>query len=265
MTVGPVEEGGMAAGSRFSGKVALVTGAGSGIGRAAALAFAHEGARVIVANRRAESGEETVRRIQAAGGVASFVPVDVTDEECVEAMVASSVDLFGRIDVAVNNAGNEGRSGRLVDQTIDDFAFTMDTNFKSVWLGMKYEVRQMLRQGGGAIVNTASNLAHVGYPNLSLYVAAKSAVVGLTRAVALEYAKEGIRINAVSPGPIETELAARVFGSLDAFRNELAPLQPMGRVGVPDEIAEAILWLACDGSSLVTGQSLLVDGGFTLQ
>jgi NAD(P)-dependent dehydrogenase (short-subunit alcohol dehydrogenase family) len=256
---------GIPSGKRFADKVTLVTGAGSGIGRATALAFAREGARVVVANRQPATGEETVQRIRAAGGEATFLPVDVTNEESVEAVVASTIELYGVIDVAVNNAGNEGRNGRLVDQTLDDLAFTMDTNFKGVWLGMKYELRQMLRQGGGSIVNTASNLAHVGYPNLSLYVAAKSAVVGLTRATALEYARDGIRINAVSPGPIETELSARVFGSLEAFRNDLAPLQPMGRVGLPDEIAEAILWLASDSASLVTGQSLLVDGGFTLQ
>jgi NAD(P)-dependent dehydrogenase (short-subunit alcohol dehydrogenase family) len=257
--------GGMGTGLRFSDKVALVTGAGSGIGRATALAFAREGAHVIVANRQPSTGEETVQRIKADGGLATFLPVDVTDEESVEGLVTKTVSLCGSIDVAVNNAGNEGRNGRLVDQTADDFDFTMDTNFKGVWLGMKYQLRQMLQQGGGSIVNTASNLAHVGHANMSLYVAAKSAVVGLTRAAALEYARDGIRINAVSPGPIETELAARVFGSLDAFRNDLAPLQPMGRVGRPDEIAEAILWLASDSASLVTGQSLLVDGGYTLQ
>jgi NAD(P)-dependent dehydrogenase (short-subunit alcohol dehydrogenase family) len=255
----------MAAEPRFAGKVALVTGGNSGIGRATALAFAREGAAVVVASRTAAMGTETVRLIESAGGSARYVAVDVADEEMVAAMVAAAVEIFGRLDVAVNNAGNEGRAKRLIDQTIDDYDYTMDTNFKGVWLGMKYEIRQMLLQGGGTIVNTASNLAHVGYPNLSLYVAAKSAVVGLTRAAALEYAKEGIRVNAVSPGPTETELAVKVFGSLDVFRQELAPLQPMGRVGLPEEIAEAILWLAGDSSSLVTGQSLLIDGGFTLQ
>ena len=255
----------MQARPRFAGKVALVTGSGSGIGRATALALAREGARVVVAGRGREAGERTVALIAAAGGEATFSPVDVTDETSVAAMVATAVEAFGRLDVAVNNAGNEGRTGRLIDQTIEDYAFTMDTNLKGVWLGMKYELRQMLRQGGGSIVNTASNLAHVGLANMSLYVAAKSAVVGLTRATALEYAKDGIRINAVSPGPIETELAERVYGSLDAFRDALAPPQPMGRVGLPNEVAEAILWLAGDGASLVTGQSLLVDGGFAIQ
>jgi NAD(P)-dependent dehydrogenase (short-subunit alcohol dehydrogenase family) len=255
----------MASEPRFAGKVALVTGGNSGIGRATALAFAREGAAVVVASRGSEMGNETVRQIEAVGGKARWVVADVADEASAAAAVAATVELFGRLDVAVNNAGNEGRAKRLIDQTLDDYAFTMDTNLKGVWLGMKYEIRQMLRQGGGTIVNTASNLAHVGYPNLSLYVAAKSAVVGLTRAAALEYAREGIRINAVSPGPVETELAARVFGSLERFRQELGPLQPMGRVGLPQEIAEAILWLAGDDSSLVTGQSLLVDGGFTLQ
>jgi NAD(P)-dependent dehydrogenase (short-subunit alcohol dehydrogenase family) len=245
--------------------VALVTGSGSGIGRATALAFAREAAQVVVAGRGREAGDNTVRLIAEAGGDATFVAVDVTDEESVAALVATAVDKFGRLDIAVNNAGNEGRMGRLVDQTAHDYAYSMDTNFKGVWLGMKYELRQMLRQGGGSIVNTASNLAHVGLANMSLYVAAKCAVVGLTRAAALEYAKDGIRVNAVSPGPIETELAERVYGSLDSFRDALAPLQPLGRVGLPNEIAEAILWLAGDGASLVTGQSLLVDGGFTIQ
>jgi NAD(P)-dependent dehydrogenase (short-subunit alcohol dehydrogenase family) len=255
----------MPAGSGLDGKVALVTGAGSGIGRATALALARAGARVVVAGRNRDGGEETVRRIAEQGGVATSVAVDVTSEEDVAAMVATAVATFGCLDVAVNNAGNEGRSGRLVEQTLDDFAFTLDTNLKGVWLGLKYEIRQMLAQGGGSIVNTASNLAHVGYPGLSLYVAAKSAVVGLTRAAALEYARDGIRVNAVSPGPIETELAERVFGTMDAFRTALGPRQPFGRVGLPDEVAQAILWLASDASSLVTGQSLLVDGGFTLQ
>jgi NAD(P)-dependent dehydrogenase (short-subunit alcohol dehydrogenase family) len=251
--------------ARFAGKVALVTGGNSGIGRATALAFAREGAAVVIVSRGLKMGNATVRQIEAIGGQAHYVAADVADEESVAAMVATTVQTFGRLDIAVNNAGNEGRAKRLIDQTVDDYDFTMDTNLKGVWLGMKYEIRQMLRQGGGTIVNTASNLAHVGYPNLSLYVAAKSAVVGLTRAAALEYAREGIRINAVSPGPIETELAARVFGSLERFRQELGPLQPMGRVGLPREIAEAILWLAGGASSLVTGQSVLVDGGFTLQ
>jgi NAD(P)-dependent dehydrogenase (short-subunit alcohol dehydrogenase family) len=255
----------MTDGLRFAGKVALVTGSGSGIGRATALAFAREGAAVVVTCRTEEAGAETLRRIAGSVGTSAFISSDVTDEASVKALVDEVVRRFGRLDIAVNNAGNEGRNGRLFEQTVDDYQFTMDSNLKSVWLCMKHELRQMLEQGGGAIVNTASNLAHVGYPNLSLYVMAKSAVVGLTRAAALEYAREGIRVNAVSPGPIETELAARVFGSLDAYREELAPRQPMGRVGKPDEVAQAILWLASDASSLVTGQSLLVDGGFTLQ
>jgi NAD(P)-dependent dehydrogenase (short-subunit alcohol dehydrogenase family) len=250
---------------RFAGKVALVTGSNSGIGRATALALAAEGARVVVTGRRLDPCDETVRRIVEGGGEAIALTADVTDEASVAALIERTVELWGRLDVAVNNAGNEGRTGRLVDQTDDDLAFTFDTNFKGVWLPMKHEIRQMLRQGGGSIVNTASNLAHVGYPNMTLYVAAKSAVIGLTRAAALEYAREGIRINAVSPGPIETEMAERVAGNLDTFRDTLAPLQPLGRVGQPHEVAEAILWLASDASSLITGQSLLVDGGASMQ
>lgn len=255
----------MAVGGLFAGKVALVTGGSSGIGRAACLAFAREGARVVVVGRRAEAAEETIRRIAEAGGEAMAVMADVTVEADIERMVAEAVRRYGTLDVAVNNAGNAGRFGRLVDQTPDDVAYTMATNFMGVWLGMKHELRQMLAQGGGSIVNTASNLAHVGQPEMSLYVASKAAVIGLTRSAALEYATAGIRVNAVCPGPTETELAERVAGSMAAFRAELAPKQPMRRLGQPAEVAEAILWLAGDAASWMTGQSLMVDGGFTQQ
>ena len=249
----------------LAGKVALVTGGASGIGRATCLALAREGARVVVVGRTTEVAEETVRRIAAAGGEAIAVGADVSVEADVEAMVAAAVERYGSLDVAVNNAGNAGRFGRMVDQTLDDVAYTMATNFQGVWLGMKHELRQMLVQGGGSIVNTASNLAYIGQPEMSLYVASKCAVIGLTRSAALEYSTEGIRVNAVCPGPTETELAERVAGSLEAFRDALAPKQPMGRVGQPEEVAEAILWLARSTSSLVTGHALIVDGGAAAQ
>lgn len=255
----------MAQTTEFAGKVALVTGGGSGIGRATALAFARRGAQVVVAGRRASEGEDTVRLVKEAGGEAIFVQADVSKEAEVEALVNKTVAAYGRLDYAFNNAGNEGRPGPLAEQTEEAFDHTINGNLKTAWLSLKYELPQMLKQGSGAIVNNASNVGHIGMSNMSLYAAAKHAVIGLTKSAALEYAKAGIRVNAVSPGPIETPMPMRAFGSSDNFKQFFAPLVPVGRVGQPEEVAEAVVWLCADGASFVTGTDLIIDGGITTQ
>ncbi len=249
----------------FTGKIALVTGGGSGIGRATALAFARDGAKVVVAGRRTEEGQETVRLIEAAGGDATFIQTDVTQEAEVAALIAQVVATYGRLDIAFNNAGNEGKVAALVEQTSDNWDFTIDGNLKGIWLSLKYELPQMAKQGGGAIVNNASLVGHVGIANMSIYTAAKHGVVGLTRSAALEHAKAGIRVNAVSPGAILTDMPKRDFGDLAVFDQYMSSLTPMGRVGQPEEVAEAVVWLCSNNASFVTGHALLVDGGLTAQ
>ena len=249
----------------FTNKVALVTGGGSGIGRATALAFAHEGAKVVVAGRREAEGQETVQLIEKAGGEALFVQTDVTDEAAVKALVEKTVAAYGRLDYAFNNAGTEGKPGPLVEQTEDSWNVTIDGNLKSAWLSMKYELQQMNKQGSGAIVNNASIFAQVAAIGFGVYTAAKHGLVGLTKAAALEYAQAGIRVNAVSPGAIATPMGDRNFGSEEAYSQFMAPKHPVGRLGQPQEIAEAVIWLCSDKASFVTGQELGVDGGYTAQ
>jgi NAD(P)-dependent dehydrogenase (short-subunit alcohol dehydrogenase family) len=249
----------------LTGKVAIVTGGTSGIGRAAAFAYAQQGAKVVVAGRRVAEGEETLRMIKAAGGDAVFVQTDVTQAADVKAMVDRAVAVFGRLDIAFNNAGVFGESPSLLDQTDDEYDRMMNANVKGVWLCMKYEIAQMLKQGNGAIVNTASILATIAMPNIPLYVASKHAVVGLTKATALQYAKSGIRVNAVSPGAIATEMIEQATGGQDEAKAYMAGLHPIGRFGQPNEIANAVLWLSSDAASFITGETLMVDGGFVAQ
>ena len=248
-------------------KVVLVTGGGSGIGRAAALAFADAGAKVVVSGRRETEGFETVALIKKAGGQGTFIQADVSKEADVERLVTQTVSTYGHLDAAFNNAGIEGEVGKQThEQTVANYRAVIDTNVLGVLLAMKYEVGAMLKNGGGAIVNNASVGGLIGFPGVSVYVASKHAVLGLTKSAALEYAKQGVRVNAVSPGGIETPMLNRFTGGPGTqFFNQLAGMHPVGRLGRPEEIAEAVLWLCSDKASFVTGLSLTADGGWTAQ
>lgn len=250
---------------QFDGKVALVTGAGSGIGRAAALAFAREGAKVIVSDIVTEGGHETVRLIQESGGAATFVETDVSKTSEVEALVQQTVATYGRLDFAHNNAGIEGRVGRVADDDDENWDRVIAINLTGVRLCMKYEIRQMLTQNGGAIVNTSSGAGLVGIRGSSAYVASKHGVIGLTKTAALEYAKSGIRVNAVCPGVIQTPMVERISHASPRATAAMAAMHPMGRTGKPEEIAEAVVWLCSEAASFVTGHALSVDGGYVAQ
>lgn len=248
---------------KFDGKVVLITGGGSGIGRASALKFAAEGATVVIGNRNTETGQQTVQLIEAAGGKASFLKTDVSKAEDVKALVDFAVQTFGGLHVALNNAGVEGATASLVDETEENYNFIFDVNVKGLWLSMKYELQHMLQQGGGSIVNTASIAGAIGFPQHGFYDASKHAVLGLTRTAALEYAHQGIRVNAVCPGAIETEMLERFAGSQLETIDYIRSLHPIGRLGKPEEIANAVVWLSSEEASFVLGQGVFVDGGFT--
>src|SRR5438132_12218968 len=248
----------------FEGKVALVTGGGSGIGRATALAFAREGAQVMIGNRNVERGEETVSMIRDAGGTASFQRTDVMVAAEVEALVEHAVTTCGHLDVALNNAGIEGDvMPTLIDQTEANFDAVMNVNVKGVWLSMKYEIPQMLRTGGGAIVNCSSVAGVIGFPGIGIYSASKHAVVGLTKAAVLEFSARGILVNAVNPAVIDTEMVDRLADGMNVKKDDLTTFHPIGRLGRVEEVAEAVLWLCSNKASFVTGHSMMVDGGFT--
>jgi NAD(P)-dependent dehydrogenase (short-subunit alcohol dehydrogenase family) len=251
--------------NEFQGKVALVTGGTSGIGRAAAIAYAREGAKVVVAGRRAAEGEETVRLVRAQGGKAIFVPTDVAQEMQVKNLIGRTLEQFGRLDFAFNNAGIEQEPTPFLEQNEETYDRVMGINVKGVWLSMKYEIPAMLKTGGGSIVNTSSGLGVIGMPGIEIYVASKHAVIGLTKSAALEFGKQGIRVNAVLPAVIDTDMFQRFAGDKPEFRAQITALHPIGRIGKSDEIADAAIWLSSSKSSFVTGHSLLVDGGFTAQ
>ncbi len=246
----------------LDGKVALVTGATSGIGRETAVLFAKAGAKVVVSGRRELEGNETVELIRAAGGDGFFVKTDVSKASEVDALVQKAVEKFGRLDVAFNNAGTEGVWVPIVRQSEQDWDRTIAINLKGVWLCLKYEIRQMLKQGsGGAIVNMASVTGLVGGGGAAAYSASKHGVIGLTKSAALETARSRIRVNAVCPGVIETPMEQRLFGAPAANKFAIG-LHPIGRFGRPAEIAEAVVWMCSGRASFMTGQSLVLDGGF---
>ncbi|MDZ8187906.1 MAG: SDR family oxidoreductase [Nostoc sp. ChiSLP02] len=245
-----------------SEKVAIVTGGSSGIGRATAVAFAQAGAKVVVAARRVQEGEETVRLAKDAGSEAIFVQTDVTKAVDVQALVNKTLDTFGRLDCACNNAGF-GKSVPLTERSEEEWDAETDVNLKAVWLCMKYQIPAMLKTGSGAIVNMASiGGAVIGTSSFSAYQAAKAGVIGLTRSAAMEYAQQGIRINAISPGLIATEILSNVPENMLQQMTDTIPLKRIGRA---EEIANAVVWLCSDAASYITGHNLVIDGGFTVQ
>lgn len=251
---------------KFEGKVALVTGGTSGIGQTTAIAFAKLGAKVVVAGRSDEDGQETVRLIQEAGTDGLFVKADLTKAAEVEALVNKAVETYGRLDCAFNNAAVEGTLGAFIEQPEEEFDKVIASNLKSVWLCMKHEIEHMLNNDGGAIVNTASMGGLVGFPNMAIYIASKHGVIGLTRSAALEYAKSGIRVNAVCPGVIDdTGQTNRMTSKYGQDKDDVSQQNPSGRLGKPEEIANAVLFLCSEEASFVTGHPLSVDGGYVAQ
>jgi NAD(P)-dependent dehydrogenase (short-subunit alcohol dehydrogenase family) len=251
---------------QLTGKVALVTGGASGIGRATALTFAREGAKLIIADMNEDGGHQTVHMIRENGGDAIFVQVDVSQATAVEAMISKTVETYGRLDCAHNNAGiASGEQGAFTAEYPEErWHQVIAINLTGVWLCMKYEIAQMLQQGGGAIVNTASVAGLLGLPYASAYVASKHGVVGLTKTAALEYAKQGIRVNCVCPGYIETPMTAAEMEDPARLALMMAS-EPVGRIGKPEEVAEAVVWLCSDAASFVTGHAMTVDGGYVAQ
>lgn len=247
----------------FEGKVALVTGAASGLGRAAAYAFAERGAKVVVADVDVKGGEATVNHIKNLGGEAIFIKTDVSKSKEVQSLINKTVEIYGRLDYAYNNAGlNRGIGVPTADYLEEDWDIVQSINLKGVWLCMKYEIQQMLKQGGKAsIVNTASVSGLSPHPADPAYVSSKFGCVGLTKTAALEYAKTGIRINCVCPGPVKTALFDRVEEAIPGASEGAKNLVPMGRVGEPDEVAEAVMWLCSDAASFVTALAMSIDGG----
>jgi NAD(P)-dependent dehydrogenase (short-subunit alcohol dehydrogenase family) len=251
----------------FEDKIVLITGGTTGIGRASALAFGKAGAKVVVSGRREAEGLETIALLEKIGAQGKFIQADVSKEKEVQKLVDQTVATYGRLDAAFNNAGIEGEVGKPThEQSLANYRSVIDINVLGVLLSMKYEIAAMLKNGGGAIVNNASVGGLIGFPGASVYVASKHAVLGLTKTAALEYAKQGIRVNAVNPGGIETPMLHRFTGAPGTdFFNQLAGMHPVGRLGRPEEIAEAVLWLSSDKASFVTGASLTADGGWTAQ
>ena len=244
----------------MSTPVVLITGALTGIGRAVAFALAREGNRVVVSGRHEDVGQALAAELREFGGKAEFVRADVRREDDVRSLIDQTVARFGRLDAAVNSAGTEGKPGPVAEQTADSYAATFDTNVLGTLLSMKHELRLMLAQRGGSIVNVSSTYGHAGTPNASVYAASKHAVEGLTKSAALEVAGSGVRVNAVAPGPTETGMLNRFTGNAERKAGLVATV-PLGRVGQPDEVANAIVFLCSDKAAFITGHVLSVDGG----
>jgi len=244
----------------FENKVAIITGGSFGIGQATAIAFAKRGAKVVIADWIDDG--ETLRQVKALGGEALFIKCDVSNSREVKELIDQTIKNFGRLDYAVNNAGIEGQTGSTHECAEENWDKTIAVNLKGVWLCMKHEIPHILKQAKGAIVNIASIAGLVGFPGLPAYVSSKHAVVGLTKTAALEYAKQGIRINAVCPGVIKTPMIDRTTGKDKTVEKSFENMEPVGRMGQPEEVAEAIVWLCSDGSSFVTGHAMAVDGGW---
>lgn len=247
----------------FTNKVAIVTGGSFGIGRATALAFSKKGAKVVIADWAEDN--ETLNLIKDAGGEAIFVKCDVSKAGDVKAMVEKAIAAFGRLDYAFNNAGIEGVTAPVQDCSEENWDKTISVNLKGIWLCMKYEIPEMLKQGKGVIVNCASIAGLVGYIGLPAYVASKHGVIGLTKTAALECAKLGIRVNAVCPGAIKTPMIDRLTGKKKEVEDQFAAMEPIGRLGQPEEVANAVTWMCSDEASFVTGHAMAVDGGWTAQ
>ncbi len=250
---------------RMEGKVALVTGGSAGIGRAAALAFAEEGAKVVIADVAVEGCRNTAAEIRDGGGEARCIEADVSKADQVEAMIAETIATYGQLDYAFNNAGIEGEQAPTGESTQENWDRVIGINLTGTWLCMKYEIQKMLEQGGGAIVNMSSVAGVIGYANIPAYTASKHGVIGLTKAAALEYATQGIRVNAVCPGVIYTEMIERFTGGNEEAEKQMAASAPMKRMGEPQEIAAAVIWLCSDAASFVTGHSMIIDGGMVIE
>lgn len=249
----------------FDGKVALITGAAAGIGATTAILFASKGVRVVVSDIDSTGGEQTVEAIKAQGGTAIFVKADVSQEADVKALVDQTLRQFNRLDYAFNNAGIEGPQAPTAAVATEDFDRIIAINLRGVWLSMKYEIPPMLSQGGGAIVNMSSIAGVVGSPGVPAYVASKHGVVGLTKNAALEYSKQGLRVNAVCPAVIDTPMIERFTKGDEQNRQQMSAMHPVGRMGTAEEVANAVIWLCSDKASFVTGHIMPVDGGYTAQ
>ena len=248
---------------QFKGKVAVVTGSSFGIGRAAAILFAKRGASLVLADWVED--QDTLSSIGAFGGEAIFVKCDISNEEDVKSMVEKAVSRFGRLDYAFNNAGIEGHSALTHEAATEHFDKTVGVNLRGTWLCMKYEIAEMLKHGKGAIVNNASIAGLVGFQRAAAYVASKHGVLGLTKTAALEYAKNGIRVNAICPGVIRTPMVDRYTGKQKEIEKQFADMEPIGRLGEPEEVAELAIWLCSDAASFITGDAIAVDGGWVAQ
>jgi len=244
-------------------KVAIVTGAASGIGRAAAQLFAKNGAQVVISDLDSDGIEETLSMIKKSGGAGIAVETDISDSTQVRKMVDQTVQTFGRLDYACNNAGIEGEQAFTPDCTPENWNRVIEINLRGTWYCMKYEIPEMLKNGGGSIVNISSIAGLIGFPGIPAYVGSKHGINGLTKTAALEYADRGIRVNSICPGAIQTPMIDRFVGKQEKDREDLVAQHPMGRFGTPEEVGEAVIWLCSDKSSFITGQTLAVDGGYT--